>query len=126
MQTPNPEVKNILEAALMAAGEPLSLERMQTLFVEEETPPSLEELQGSLQVLAEEYKQRGITLQEVASGFVIQVRHEYSGWIQRLWQERPPRYSRALLETLAIVVYKQPVTRGILKLFEGWPSRKIF
>lgn len=115
----NHEIKNLLEAALMAAGEPVSLERLGRLFSSEEQPPSEEELRAVLLALTEEYHSRGIALKEVASGFVLQVRSEYSQWVQRLWDERTPRYSRALLETLAIIVYKQPVTRGDMEAIRG-------
>ncbi len=117
---PGSELKNIVEAALLAATEPLSLGRLGKLFTtEEETPPSPEQLRAALQQLQQEYAARGIELKEVASGFRFQVRSRYARWVNRIWDQRPPRYSRALLETLAIIAYRQPVTRGEIESIRG-------
>lgn len=113
-----PALKNILEAALMAAGGPLSLERMQTLFDHHEQPKSTE-LKQSLTDIKHDLLGRGIELIEVASGYRLQVRSEVAPWVGRLWDERPQRYSRALLETLALIAYRQPITRGDIEDVRG-------
>jgi segregation and condensation protein B len=115
----NPEqLKNILEAALLAAGRPLSLEQLQALFPDHERPDR-SGLKAALQALEADYAARGIQLTEVASGWRIQVRQEMAGWLSRLWQDRPARYSRALLETLALIAYRQPITRGEIEDVRG-------
>ena len=113
-----PALKNILEAALMAAGGPLSLERMQTLFDHHEQPKSTE-LKQALTEIKHDLLGRGIELIEVASGYRLQVRSEVAPWVGRLWDERPQRYSRALLETLALIAYRQPITRGDIEDVRG-------
>ncbi len=115
------KIKSILEAALMAADEPLTTDRLVKLFKRGEVP--LDELREAvkeaLTVLDEECEGRGYELKRVASGYRYQVRQEYSEWVSRLWEEKPPRYSRALMETLALIVYKQPVTRGDVEQVRG-------
>lgn len=111
-------LKQIVEAALLAAGEPLSLDRLQGLFQADETP-SLVDLRQAVDQLAADCAGRGIELKEVASGFRFQVKRELAGWVCRLWEERPARYSRALLETIAIIAYRQPVTRGDIEDIRG-------
>ncbi|MDK2776123.1 MAG: SMC-Scp complex subunit ScpB [Pseudomonadota bacterium] len=113
-----PALKNILEAALMAAGMPLSLERMQSLF-EETDVPSVQDLKQALTELKTDLLGRGIELVEVASGYRLQVRTEVAPWVARLWDERPQRYSRALLETLSLIAYRQPITRGDIEDVRG-------
>ncbi|MDN3517658.1 SMC-Scp complex subunit ScpB [Aquisalimonas lutea] len=113
-----PELKHILEASLLAAGGPLSLEHMQSLF-ERDRIPDKSALRAALAELAADYDGRGIELRELASGFRIQVRTELAPWVSRLWEEKPQRYSRALLETLAIIAYRQPVTRGEIEDIRG-------
>ena len=112
----NPSLTHILEAALMAFGHPLSLERMQSLFDE---PPTKQALQDALAALQQEWRGRGIELVEVASGFRLQVAQSCAPWVARLWEERPQRYSRALLETLALIAYRQPITRGDIEDVRG-------
>jgi segregation and condensation protein B len=112
------QLKNILEAALLAAGEPRNIDQLRTLFGED-NPPDKQEIRGALNELQEEYATRGIELREVASGYRVQVRESMSNWLARLWEERPPRYSRALMETLAIIAYRQPVTRGDVEEIRG-------
>lgn len=112
------ELKYIVEAALLAAEGPLSLNQLKGLFLEAGAP-SHGELRKALAGLSDDYAARGIEVKEVATGFRIQVRPRYMEWIGRLWQERPPRYSRALLETLAIIAYRQPVTRGEIEHVRG-------
>jgi segregation and condensation protein B len=108
----------IIEGALLAAGQPLSISRLQGLFDEDERP-SEAEIQASIEQLIEQYEGRGIELKLVASGYRFQIREHISPWVSNLWEERPPRYSRALLETLAIVAYQQPVTRGEIEDIRG-------
>ncbi|MFO1372885.1 MAG: SMC-Scp complex subunit ScpB [Candidatus Competibacteraceae bacterium] len=113
-----PELKIILEAVLLAADEPLSLERLLAVFADEE-PPSQDELRTALAALAADYAGRGVELGEVASGFRLQVPKALSPWVSRLWEERAVRYSRALLETLALIAYRQPITRGEIEAVRG-------
>jgi segregation and condensation protein B len=113
-----PSLKNIVEAALLAAGEPLTLDRLQDLFPDSERPERAA-LRQALDDLAEDLAGRGIELKEVASGYRLQVRQDLAPWIVRLWEERPARYSRALLETLAIIAYRQPVTRAEIEEIRG-------
>lgn len=112
------QLKNIVEAALYAAEEPLSVERLLALFGEDERP-SREQLQEILSALEGECANRGIELIEVGSGYRFQARQELSPWLARLWEERPPRYSRALLETLSLIAYRQPITRGEIEEVRG-------
>lgn len=112
------QLKNIVEAALLAAGRPLSLEQLQALFPDHERPERTD-LKAALATLESDYAQRGIRVLEVASGWRIQVREEMSTWLSRLWQDRPARYSRALLETLALIAYRQPITRGEIEDIRG-------
>ena len=111
-------IRNLIEAALLAAGAPVPLSELGRLF-EEGPSPAAAELRAALARLAAEYAGRGIELKETASGFRIQVRRELSGAISRLWPERAARYSRALLETLALIAYRQPVTRAEIEAVRG-------
>jgi segregation and condensation protein B len=115
---PLPPLKMILEAALLAAAEPLSVERLLALF-EEGQRPAREAVRAALQELARDYEGRGVELVEVASGFRVQVRQAFAPWVSRLWEERAARYSRALLETLALIAYRQPITRGEIEEVRG-------
>ncbi|MFZ1624057.1 MAG: SMC-Scp complex subunit ScpB [Gammaproteobacteria bacterium] len=112
------QLKYIVEAALLAAARPLDLATLQGLFGVED-PPERDDLRAAIVALQADYENRGITVQEVASGFRIQLRTTMSGWVSHLWEERAPRYSRALLETLAIIAYRQPVTRGDIEEIRG-------
>ncbi len=119
MTNVNPQqIKNIVEAALFAAGEPLSVDRLLGLF-EEDVRPEKKAIQEVLQTLQQECEGRGIELKEVSSGYRYQARSDVSRWISRLWEERAPRYSRALLETLALVAYRQPITRAEIEDIRG-------
>jgi segregation and condensation protein B len=111
-------VRNVIEAALLAAGTPLPVSELARLF-EEGARPSSEQLHAALEALAAEYGGRGIELRRTASGFSIQVRRELAAEISRLWPERAPRYSRALLETLALIAYRQPITRAEIEAVRG-------
>lgn len=110
--------KYILEAALFASSEPLTLERLQQLFKEQDRP-SPAEIKNLLSELSEDYEKRGVELCEVASGYRFQVKSNFAPWLQRLWEKKPPRYSRALLETLALVAYRQPISRGEIEEIRG-------
>lgn len=112
------DLKHIIEATLLAAGRPVPAQQLLDLFDERERPtPEL--LKAALDLLAADYADRGIELVEVASGWRIQVRPRVADTVSRLWQERPSRYSRALLETLALVAYRQPITRSEIEEIRG-------
>ncbi|MCU7904279.1 MAG: SMC-Scp complex subunit ScpB [Candidatus Thiodiazotropha sp. (ex Epidulcina cf. delphinae)] len=111
-------LKQIVEAALLAAGRPLALDQLQALFEVREQPEK-KQLREALAMLSEAYQGRGIEVAEVGSGFRIQVRAEFTPWVSKLWAERPPKYSRALLETLALIAYRQPITRGEIEDIRG-------
>lgn len=112
------EMKYQFEAALLAAGRPVTTQQLAELFDERERP-SLEQVLNALNALAEDYAGRGLELLEVSSGWRIQVRSNCVDFVSRLWQERPARYSRALLETLALIAYRQPITRGEIEEIRG-------
>src|SRR5205085_1827700 len=111
-------VRNVIEAALLAAGTPLPVAELTRLF-EDSARPSAQQVRAALAALAAEYSGRGIELKETASGFRIQVRRELAAEISRLWPERTARYSRALLETLALIAYRQPITRAEIEAVRG-------
>jgi segregation and condensation protein B len=112
------QLQRVVEAILLAAGRPLGLDPLLALFSEEERPER-GELRAALAALADEYAGRGIELAEVGSGYRIQIRQEMQPWVSRLWEEKPARYSRALLETLALIAYRQPITRGDIEEVRG-------
>ena len=112
------EIRYFLEAALLAAGRPLNVDQLQSLF-DGRSVPKKAEIREAIQSLIDEYDGRGITVAEVASGFRIQVKAGMAERLQKLWEDRPPRYSRALFETLALVAYRQPVTRGEIEEIRG-------
>ncbi len=112
------KLKNIIEGALLAAGRALTMDDLLGLFPEDERPER-DLMRAALNGLSEDYEGRGVELKEVASGFRIQVREGLSPWISRLWMERPSRYSRAFLETLALIAYRQPITRGEIEDIRG-------
>ena len=111
-------VKHIVEAALLASGKPLSIDRLLTLFLDDEQPDR-KAIRDVLESLQQEYEGRGIEVREVSTGWRIQVRKEYAHWVSRLWEEKPGRYSRALLETLSLIAYRQPITRGEIEDVRG-------
>ncbi len=111
-------LKNILESALLVAGKPLSIKQLLQLF-SEEWQPSEAEVHEAITLLQQEYQGRGVELKTLASGYRFQICSETAPWISRLWDERPPRYSRALLETLALVAYQQPITRAEIEDIRG-------
>jgi segregation and condensation protein B len=112
------QLKRIVEASLLAAAQPLSLTQISALFGENEAPPH-EELARVLEELGNDCADRGVELKEVASGFRYQVREDVHAWVARLWTERQTKYSRALLETLALIAYRQPITRGEIEQIRG-------
>lgn len=113
-----PKLKQILEAALFAGGEPLSLDKLKTLFPEDDLP-SDEDFAAALAGIEADYAERGVQLRKVASGYRFQARQDVGEWVTRLWEEKPQRYSRALLETLALIAYRQPITRGEVEAIRG-------
>ena len=112
------QLKQILEAALLAAGQPLSHPQLAALFSDEERPPA-GEISRSLEQLSNDCAGRGVELRKVASGYRLQVKQDLNEWVSRLWKERPQRYSRALLETMALIAYRQPITRGEIEAVRG-------
>lgn len=111
-------LKKVLEGAVFAAGRPINLEQLGFLF-DEADRPDVVTMRSVLEALMLEYAGRGIELKEVASGFRFQVRQETGPWVSRLWDEKPSRYSRALLETLALIAYRQPITRSEIEEIRG-------
>lgn len=112
------EIKHFVEAALFAAGRPLSVDEIQGLF-DGRSAPDKPLIRKAIKALEEDYAPRGLEIAEVASGFRVQVRAAMVGRLGKLWEERPPRYSRALFETLALVAYRQPITRGEIEEVRG-------
>jgi len=112
------QVKYFVEAALLAAGRPLNVDQLQKLF-EEDSAPGKADIRQAIAALRDDYDGRGIEVAEVASGFRTQVRIGMTERLQKLWEERPPRYSRALFETLALIAYRQPITRGEIEEIRG-------
>jgi segregation and condensation protein B len=112
------QLKRIFEAALLGAGQPLTLAQLASLFDEVEAPTH-EEIARAIEELGADCATRGIELVEVASGFRFQVREDVHNWVSRLWTERQTRYSRALLETLALIAYRQPITRAEIEQIRG-------
>lgn len=112
------EIKHFIESALLAAGRPLSIDQLQNLF-DAASAPEKSQIRQAISNLLDEYEDRGITIKEVASGFRVQVKAGMADRLQKLWEERPPRYSRALFETLALIAYRQPVTRGEIEEIRG-------
>jgi len=115
------KLKQILEAALFASDEPLGIDQLTRLFAhgELDSEEGRAQIRATLDELTADAEGRGYELQRVASGYRYQVRQEFAEWVSRLWEEKPPRYSRALLETLALIAYKQPVTRGDIEDIRG-------
>ncbi len=112
------EIKTIVEAALFAAGRPLNVDELQAVFGNQ-LRPDKKKIREALQLLESDYENRAIEIKEVGSGFRIQVRTTYTDWVSRLWEQRPPRFSHALMETLALIAYRQPITRGEIEDIRG-------
>ncbi len=113
------QLKQIIEAALMAADTALNIDRLLQLFEHDEDKPTRDQVKNVLKVLQEECEGRGVELKRIASGYRYQTRVDVQPWVARLWQEKPPRYTRALLETLSLIVYRQPITRGEIEEVRG-------
>jgi segregation and condensation protein B len=113
------QIKNVLEAALLAAGRPLPLDKLVQLFAGKGPDVDRTVVRNALDSLSEDYAGRGLQLKEVASGYRVQIKSSMTNWLEPLWEERAPRYSRALLETLALIAYRQPVTRGEIEEVRG-------
>lgn len=111
-------IKHIIEAVLLASGKPLTLEQLLGVFGDGEKPER-DQLRQAIAALQEDYVERGIELVQVASGYRIQVKQAMEPWVSRLTEEKPARYSRALLETLALIAYRQPITRGEIEDIRG-------
>jgi segregation and condensation protein B len=111
-------VKNVVEAALLAAGRPVAMDELIGVF-DERDGSNADEVKSAIASLMAEYESRGLELLEVASGYRIQIKAGVAEPVSRLWQERPAKYSRALLETLALVAYRQPITRGEIEQIRG-------
>ncbi len=112
------EIKCFIEAALLAAGRPMSVDQLQDLF-DGRSAPEKAQIRQAISSLLDDYENRGITITEVASGFRVQVKSGMAARLQKLWEERSPRYSRALFETLALIAYRQPMTRGEIEEVRG-------
>ncbi len=112
------ELKNIIEAALLAAGKSLTVDQIIAIF-EPAEQPERDAVRKAIDVLNEEYAERGIEIHRVASGYRLQVKKELAPWVSRLWEEKPARYTRALLETLSLIAYRQPITRGEIEDVRG-------
>lgn len=111
-------LKNILESAIFASPSPLSIDELLALFVDEEKP-SRQQVQSLIKELQDDYASRPLEIVQIASGYRFQVRAKFSPWISKLWQDKPPKLSRAMLETLAIIAYRQPVTRAEIEAIRG-------
>jgi segregation and condensation protein B len=113
------KLKNILEAVLMAADKPMTVQQLDAIFDGDEDRPTRDEIRKGLLELADDYTDRGFELKQVASGFRIQVKQDFAEWVGRLWEEKPARYTRALLETMSLIAYRQPITRGEIEEVRG-------
>lgn len=113
------QLKNTLEAILLTADQPMDMRKLEGLFEVDEERPTSDSILQALQNLKSDYEGRGIELKEVASGYRMQVNTECAPWVARMWEEKPPRYSRALLETLVLIAYRQPITRGEIEEIRG-------
>ncbi|MGC8120524.1 SMC-Scp complex subunit ScpB [Marinobacter sp. VGCF2001] len=111
-------IQAIVEAVLLAAGKPMTLDQLRELFAEDERP-ARQVMELALTNLGASFEGRGVELRKVASGYRLQVREEFAPWVGRLFEEKPQRYSRALLETLALIAYRQPITRGEIEDIRG-------
>jgi len=112
-------LKPILEALFGAADRPLSVNSIFDLFAGDVEQPTKEHIKKAIHELVQRYQDSGLELKQVASGFRLQVKPAYESWVSRLWEQKPPRYSRALMETLALIAYRQPITRGEIEDIRG-------
>lgn len=112
------ELKRIIESVLFAADDPVSLNQLQAVFTEDEAP-EVDAIKAAIAGLQEDYADHSLELREVSSGYRFQVKQDYANWVSKLWEEKPARYSRATLETLALIAYRQPITRGEIEEIRG-------
>jgi segregation and condensation protein B len=115
----NDKLKPILEALFAAADRPLSVNQISDLFSGDIDQPSKDEIRKAIDEIGGQYEDSGLELKQVASGFRFQVKPAYESWVSRLWDQKPPHYSRAMLETLALIAYRQPITRGEIEDIRG-------
>ncbi len=115
----NDKLKSILEALFAAADRPLSVNQIFDLFSGDIDQPSKDEIRKAIDEIGGQYEDSGLELKQVASGFRFQVKPAYESWVSRLWDQKPPHYSRAMLETLALIAYRQPITRGEIEDIRG-------
>ena len=113
------KLKNILEAVLLSADRPMKVPQLEALFEEDDDKPTRDEIRQGIQELGEGYAERGFELKQVASGFRLQVKQDFAPWVGKLWEDKPARYTRALLETLSLITYRQPITRGEIEEVRG-------
>jgi len=113
------KLKSVLEALFAASDKPLSVNQLFDFFAGDVDQPGKDEIRQAIQELIEKYRHGGFELKQVASGFRFQVKADFETWVVRLWEQKPPRYSRALLETLALIAYRQPITRGEIEDIRG-------
>ncbi|MBT4212247.1 MAG: SMC-Scp complex subunit ScpB [Porticoccaceae bacterium] len=111
-------LRQIVEGALLAAAKPLDVNRLEALFEDDERPPR-DQIKAALDEIESDCRGRGFELKQVASGYRFQVTQGLATWVNRLWEEKPKRYSRAMLETLALIAYRQPLTRGDIEAVRG-------
>lgn len=111
-------LRQIVEGALLAASKPLDINRLESLFEDDERPPK-DQIKAALDEIESDCRGRGFELKQVASGYRFQVIQGLATWVNRLWEEKPKRYSRAMLETLALIAYRQPLTRGDIEAVRG-------
>ena len=111
-------IKKIIEGALLAAGKPLDITHLENLFDDDERPPR-DQIRAALEEIEADTRDRGFALKQTASGYRFQVEQELAPWVNKLWEEKPKRYSRAMLETLSLIAYRQPLTRGDIELVRG-------
>ncbi|MDZ7804667.1 SMC-Scp complex subunit ScpB [Thiohalophilus sp.] len=112
------ELKRIIESVLFAADDPVNLNQLQEVF-NDDNAPDLEAIKAALAALQEDYADHSLELRQVGSGYRFQVKQDYANWVSKLWEEKPARYSRAVLETLALIAYRQPITRGEIEEIRG-------
>lgn len=113
------KLKNIVEAILLSADRPMMVPQLDALFETDEDRPTRDEIRKVLEELGADYAERGFELKQVASGFRLQVKQDFAPWVGRLFEDKPARYTRALLETIALIAYRQPVTRGEIEEVRG-------
>ena len=112
------KISQVIEAVLLSASRPIDVQEIERVFPEDEKP-TREEIQQALQEIEEQCKDRGVELKKVSSGYRLQVRQSLSSYVAKLWEERPQRFSKATLETLALIAYRQPITRGEIEEIRG-------